>query len=183
MQQSWSTVVDFDSITMFNRYRSCESLITGKPLHTYFKQHTSPLYWTNQQFHEVHTDLVGFKKLYCQGKGTIIASLVIPRGEAIYAPAGKFSNKNSDGHYRRPCRKLRASAAIVDSIWKVDEISYFSFKLREIKTGISIHDPRFKYVRGQRVAPDRHPTDFWKKETCSVGIHFYLNFHDAWWHT
>jgi len=61
-------------------------------------------------------------------------------------------------------RKCRASKAVVLDVFGAEE-------------GISIHDGKTKYVKGETVTPDGWGEDCW--ETCAPGIHFYITRAEA----
>jgi hypothetical protein len=90
-------------------------------------------------------DLIGWKKL----SNGLIAKLLIPT---------KAKRSHAFG------RKCRASQAKVLAIYDGK---------KQVKTGVSQHDPSFAYRVGRIVKPKEPFSDKWMEE-CASGIHFYI---------
>lgn len=89
------------------------SPLLGPKLKKYFKAHTKDLGFSN--LHLVTYDFYAFKKVCIKGFIDAVANLVIPMGAIIHA-ADKYAENTASSNNR----KMRASFAIVDSIFTCD---------------------------------------------------------------
>lgn len=131
-------------------------------LEQYATQNRShPHLWT------VHTDLPAFKKLvYFSGyrKRDVIANLITPKGATIRA-------RNDWGHLHQHPRKMRATEAVVHSIFMHRGGN------QRVSKAYSRYNTGYVYRPGETVRPiapfDRSDV------ACTSGIHFFLELRRA----
>lgn len=159
-------------------YKLCSSVIKGRNLRQYFLEHVTP--YTGRKCHrekwksyfwKVTTELKVFKL----ARDNRVIALVIPVGAIIYAHPSVFSSRSN-----RDLRKMRANKAFVHSIYNIGKHNFGS----QADSAISRHDCDFVYVEKKIVKPaiscDGDGVRFsFEPEQCAEGIHFFLNFNDA----
>ena len=154
------------------------TLIRGKRVESYLKQHTRQ--YNVPQFLEVTKPLHVFKQVKSGVKRVnAIANLIIPVGAVIYYPYASLSHLSNQAD-----RKMRASKAFVHSITTYSKRRKFgngsvSVALEDCtskKNAYSLYDRDFRYRVGRNVYPDRFSM---YRDTCTNGIHFFLNLADA----
>lgn len=150
-------------------YKLTSSVVKGHALRDYFLQHvtayTAVSFGTKGTFWVVTTELKAFKRL----DGTRVAALKIPIGATVYAARPAFNRAT----YRDE-RKMRASKAIVHGIYSIAKGVYGM----DVSCGRSLHDESFVYRPGATVEPKY--TFSMDDAQCASGIHFFLNFNDAY---
>lgn len=158
------------------QFTRATSLVRGPRLREYFMEHVSltPCTLPRRQlpggyFWTVTKDLKGFKS----ASPSKIVSLVIPAGARIFAPPEVFKSRANIAQ-----RKMRASKAIVHAIhcgrpWCDAEFG------KAADYASSHFDATFIYRKGATVTPKNGPFSF-SLDACSEGIHFFLNFYDAY---
>ncbi|AYV80126.1 MAG: pentapeptide repeat-containing protein [Gaeavirus sp.] len=112
-----------------------------------------------------HTDVIGYKICYIYNKlrnNFVLIKLRIPHNAIII--------KSKD-------HKLRTNLAQVLNIWAINIFESQLHKLDDTEIAFSIYDPAFKYQINKIIIPNTFDSS--NKNTCSPGIHFFLNSHDA----
>lgn len=169
---------------MYRHFTSPSSVIKGQELKTYFLEHceSKPRLqgYHGGSFWEVVKPLKVFKSA---SHGIRLVALEIPPGAYVYAPASAFCtwSPNAAG------RKMRASKANVHSIHVIEPhriVGNRGAPRSRVAPGLPVtrafssNTPDFKYETGMTVTPT---TDFsFADDSCASGIHFFLNFHDAY---
>lgn len=162
--------------TLFEHDELRAGLVKGRALGEYFKQHAEPI--DRARFFRVTKPLPAFKSAYSGGSFALV-NLTIPVGALVYVRGMAFVTERSHASEQR---KMRASAAIVHSIWRFgrvyDHINKTNIRAyEEVQFARSRHDPHFTYRPGERVVPCNSFSMDW--DACASGIHFFLNVRDA----
>lgn len=138
--------------------------LTEGDLKKHFLQFVHDNFQLNSGFYRVKKKMLVFKAARgCNGRTKLIVALEIPQGARIYADNICWNS------WKRDDRKMRASKAKVHSIWTQAG--------DERKVAYSDHDRRFEYNPGKIVLPHRFGES---ALICSGGIHFFINFSDAY---
>lgn len=158
-------------------FTKASSLVLGQQLKDYFLQHVTPFKRGDQivaNFWVVTKELKVFKRT---AYPTSITALIIPVGAKIYAMAQPWQllDEYDDafgGH--QDYRKMRASSAFVHGCYE----RIGKHRGRPISFVRSIHQFMFTYNPGAVVRPNKKFS--LAKAACAPGIHFFLNFYDAY---
>lgn len=155
-----------------NFWHSQDSLFLGEELRDYFLSHVEK---TKHGFYEITKPLKVFKKLRYANSSRLdyaTAALTIPVGATVYAPTAAF-NSRADQLF---LRKMRASEAVVHSVYDTDEARR-GYPMH-VESAHSLWDRNFEYRPGTIVKPRSR---FSRKNTaCESGIHFFINYLDAY---
>lgn len=137
--------------------------VRGPALKRYLQRHTNSL--KHRGMHIVKKDLKVFKKVYAfKNASPCIANLIIPTGAVIYTSTDWDYGCSTVGD-----RKMRASRAIVNSIARCQDGL-------NIDIAYSSYCPSFVYKPGKILVPNYFDLE---SDTCTGGIHFFLNLSDA----
>lgn len=157
------------------------SLVRGPQIREYFMSHVEPAIVRNT----THTSLVayGAREVWHQRKSAFwivtkelkafkraadskVVALVIPVGSHVHAPPEAFQACSTISR-----RKMRASQAFVHAI-------HYGFG-GDADSAASLWDPSFTYKVGKLVKPTKGRFSY-QPDSCAAGIHFFLNFYDAY---
>lgn len=169
--------------TNFEFYVSNKGVLTGRKLKAYFREHVEPVRGF-KNIYKVTTPIKAFKQILFEcpriltkpGSYNLICALSIPVGALVhvdFTPGTRSATLGGWVNFNE--QKLRASEAIVHSIYT------FSGKRLQVNKSsrskpCSIHDNKFLYWEGKHLTPESFSM---QPTTCAPGIHFFLNFREA----